>query len=78
MGLCTRASNPRQFDSTKLALLYRETIPSDYDGEHFVVAVKHSGATGPDTGCYIVIKGCVVFTKCFVACIPFEESQHPT
>src|SRR5215207_8374231 len=24
------------------------------------------------------ITGCPVFTKCFVACIPLDESSHPT
>ncbi|MDP9288309.1 MAG: hypothetical protein M3P08_08940 [Thermoproteota archaeon] len=40
----------RGFDSTKLGLLYRETIPSDYHGESFDVVVKFHG----DTQCYIV------------------------
>jgi hypothetical protein len=42
------------FDSTKLALLYRETITSGHDGEQFVVVVKHNGGTVSDTGCYIM------------------------
>lgn len=38
------------FDSTKLALLYRETITSDHEGEAFIVVVKHRG----DKECYVV------------------------
>jgi hypothetical protein len=36
------------FDSSKLALLYRETILSDEEGEQFDIAVKHEG----ETQCY--------------------------
>jgi len=40
----------RSFDSTKLALLYKETVVSDHNGEDFAVVVKH----GYDVLCYIV------------------------
>ena len=43
-----------EFDSTKLALLYRETITSDHEGEAFDVVVKHRVDSQYEAQCYAV------------------------